>query len=291
VRVPPQAAASRGDDPAARADGAAAHARGAARPGAPDAAGAADAQPFARERGAHAPAAGADEAGGPVLAAADARDPRDCADAVGDPPARTRRGEEGERREVVKKIPSVWQRNYDGDRLVRPEVVPGCEWVLAGEGIAYRKWDGTACMVRGGMLFKRYDAKRGKIPPVGFEPCQPEADPVTGHHPGWMPVGDGPEDKYFREAIGTHIEQGVWPLADGTYECVGPAINGNPDCMPWHNLVPHTLSVEHDIPRAFDGMRTYLATREIEGVVFRHPDGRMAKAKRTDFGLPWGRKR
>ena len=54
----------------------------------------------------------------------------------------------------MRKIISLFQRNYDGDRLVRNEVVPGAEWVLAGEGIATRKYDGTCCMVRDGKLYK-----------------------------------------------------------------------------------------------------------------------------------------
>ena len=66
----------------------------------------------------------------------------------------------------MKKIISLFQRNYDGDRLVRDELVPGAEWVAAGEGKATRKWDGTCCMVRDGVLFKRYDAKAGKTPPA-----------------------------------------------------------------------------------------------------------------------------
>ena len=44
----------------------------------------------------------------------------------------------------MKKIPSLFCRNYDGDRLVRDEVVPGCEWVLRGEGRPTEKVDGTA---------------------------------------------------------------------------------------------------------------------------------------------------
>ena len=38
----------------------------------------------------------------------------------------------------MQKIISLFQRNYDGDRLVRNEVVPGAEWVIAGEGVASR---------------------------------------------------------------------------------------------------------------------------------------------------------
>ncbi len=93
----------------------------------------------------------------------------------------------------MQKIISLFQRNYDGDRLVRDEVVPGAEWVIAGEGVATRKWDGTAVLVRDGRLFARYDAKRGKTPPAGWEAAQ-EPDPVTGHWPGWIEA-TRPEDR------------------------------------------------------------------------------------------------
>ena len=36
----------------------------------------------------------------------------------------------------MKKIVSLFQRNYDTDRLVRDELVPGAEWVANGEGVA-----------------------------------------------------------------------------------------------------------------------------------------------------------
>jgi polyisoprenoid-binding protein YceI len=36
----------------------------------------------------------------------------------------------------MKKIPSLFARNFDGDHLVRDEVVPGSEWVTQGEGQA-----------------------------------------------------------------------------------------------------------------------------------------------------------
>lgn len=81
----------------------------------------------------------------------------------------------------MKKMPCLFQRTFHGHdsaTLLR-EVTPGCEWVLAGEGVASRKWDGTACMVKDGALYKRYDAKRGKTPPPGAIPCG-DPDPVTG---------------------------------------------------------------------------------------------------------------
>lgn len=178
----------------------------------------------------------------------------------------------------MQKIISLFQRNYDGDRLVRDEVVPGAEWVLAGEGIATRKYDGTCCMVRAGKLYKRYDAKKGKTPPADFEPAQ-EPDPKTGHWPGWIPVGDSAADQWHREAW---RDGSGFP--DGTYELVGPKVQGNPEQFSVHCLLPHGIEVI-DTPRDFDGLRNYLAEYHIEGIVWHHPDGRMVKIKAKDFGI------
>ena len=180
----------------------------------------------------------------------------------------------------MRKIISLYQRNYDGDRLVRNEIVPGAEWVAAGEGIATRKHDGTCCMVRDGKLWKRYDAKQGKTPPPGFEAAQ-EPDSVTGHHPGWLPVGDDAGDQWHREAwnvAGGH-------LPDGTYELIGPKIQGNPEGRPTHTLIAHGCEVLNDAPRTFDEIKAYLTGKNIEGIVWHHSDGRMVKIKVRDFGM------
>jgi hypothetical protein len=191
----------------------------------------------------------------------------------------------------MQKIPTLFQRNHEGDKRIRNEVTPGCEWVLAGEGVATRKFDGTCCMIRGGRLFKRYDAKNGRIPPVGFEPSQ-EADPVTGHQPGWVPVGDGPEDMWHREAFDTIrplVEQ-FGKSADGLFELVGPKVQGNPEQYDQHMLVSiyaedRMEDFHDDPPRDFDGLRAFLETAGVEGIVWHHGDGRMAKIKAKDFGL------
>lgn len=178
----------------------------------------------------------------------------------------------------MKKIISLFQRNYDGDRLVRDEVTPGAEWVLQGEGIATRKYDGTCCMVRDGKLFKRYDAKRGKKPPEGFEPAQ-DPDPKTGHWPGWLPVGDGPEDEWHREADTLQY------LPNDTYELVGPKINGNAEGFDFHWMLRHGDVGFPDCPRTFNALKEWLKDKDIEGIVWHHPDGRMVKIKKKDFGL------
>ena len=47
----------------------------------------------------------------------------------------------------MKKIPTLFKRTYDGPRIkgITDEVTPGLEWVLAGEGLATVKIDGTCC--------------------------------------------------------------------------------------------------------------------------------------------------
>lgn len=184
----------------------------------------------------------------------------------------------------MRKIPSLFQRNYDGDRLVRDEVTSGCEWVLAGEGVATRKWDGTCCLVRDGRLFKRYDAKHGKTPPANFEPAQ-DPDPVTGHWTGWVPVGDGPEDRWHREAFAR-----CQPLDDGTYELCGPHFQANPEGLAEDTFIYHGIDLlPRSAPRTFDGLRDYLATANIEGIVWWHTDGkRLCKIKTRDLGLKRG---
>lgn len=197
----------------------------------------------------------------------------------------------------MQKIISLYQRNYDGDHLVRDEVVPGAEWVLNGEGVPTRKWDGTCCMIRDGKLFKRYDAKAftvnqatgekqpwNRTPPEGFEPAQ-DADPVTGHWPGWVPVGDGPDDKWHREGWGNQPDS---LRLDGTYELCGPKIGANPEGMEAHKLIPHgcpDLEETHTAPRDFEGLKKWFASHNVEGIVWHHPDGRMVKIKAKDFGI------
>jgi hypothetical protein len=189
----------------------------------------------------------------------------------------------------MKKIPSIYERDQQ-THLVVDALVEGCEWVVAGEGVPTRKFDGTACLIRAGRLFKRFDAKKGKTPPPGFEPAQ-EPDLLTGHWPGWVPVGDGPDDRWHREArvlpgCGMDPEH----PKDGTYELCGPKIQGNPEEFGGHVLVPHGLTVLKDCPSAEDflSIRAYLDGRNIEGIVWHHADGRMAKIKTRDFGLRRG---
>jgi len=185
----------------------------------------------------------------------------------------------------MEKIPSLFERDWNGDRSrIIDKVTSGCEWVINGEGIPTRKFDGSAVMIRGGKLYKRYDCKKGKTPPEGFEPCQ-EPDEQTGHWPGWVPVSDtAKEDKWLREAYLKTLFFNA-EVSNGTYEACGPHFQGNPEEFDIDYLVPHGHDHCAFVPRTFDGIREWFKGENIEGIVWHHPDGRMCKIKKRDFGM------
>ncbi len=204
----------------------------------------------------------------------------------------------------MKKMPTLFKRNFDKRPvLAYDEVTPGCEWVLNGDGSASVKHDGTACAIVGGKLYKRYDIrpsksmrrkmKRGKIdsyPPNSFADvpdgailCNESPDLITGHWPCWIPVDDEPESKWFQDGF-TNTIGAMGFLSDGTYELVGPKIGKNPEGKDKHMLLPHGCE-QVNPPRDFDDLSFWLERHPIEGVVFKHPDGRMCKIKKKDFGL------
>ena len=197
----------------------------------------------------------------------------------------------------MKKITTIFKINWvdhqRGD--VTREVNPENQWVLDGEGVATRKWDGTAIMRKGAFLYKRYDRKMNpktgeyKTPKEAWIACQ-DPDPITHHWTGWLWVNPSdPENKWIVQAF----EEDADSIFDnGTYELIGPQINGNPEHVDRLIFKKHG-DVVYDIPkekRNFDDLRQFLIDNEIEGIVFHHPDGRMAKLKRRDFGLKWAKK-
>lgn len=200
----------------------------------------------------------------------------------------------------MQKIPTVFQRDPE-TKLVTPEVTPGCEWCLEGYGYATAKWDGTAVLIRDGRMFKRYTLKDGRVTPDGFELTGP-VDPHTGKQPGWVPVDEEDKaDRYYREAFDL-------ALPGGTYELIGPKVQGNPHRENRHRLIPHGRMRLSDapgevaygegrdegviVPRTFEQIQEYLDSPNfllynLEGIVWWRVDGTKAKIKRRDFGLPW----
>jgi Family of unknown function (DUF5565) len=192
----------------------------------------------------------------------------------------------------VQKIPTLFIRDLSRQpALVTAEWHPACLWVRDGEGVATRKYDGTCCMMRDGKLYKRRELRDGDTPPVNFELV--DQDVTTCKSYGWVPVGDGPEDKWHRTAYDLSRDPHLHgaPLPDGTYELVGPKIQGGKDNFATCTLLAHATAAQYpDAPRYYEGLRAWFNTVQgecKEGLVWHHPDGRMAKIKRRDFGLKW----
>lgn len=165
----------------------------------------------------------------------------------------------------MRKIPSLFARDAQDPSKLTRDYHPLAAWIVRGEGVATRKWDGTAVLVRDAQVFARFDAKRGKAPPPGFVAAQ-DPDPITGHHPGWVPA-TRPEDVWIREAAEASIRV-VGALADGTYEACGPKIGANRERLPSHQLIRHGQDVLSAVPIDWDGLVAYFTEHDVEGVVW-----------------------
>ena len=191
----------------------------------------------------------------------------------------------------MKKIPTLFTREFQNHNVVSISPTlsdPALAWVLEGEGIATEKIDGACCAIIDGKFYKRYDAKkdkRGKMktPPEGSIPCD-DPDPVTGHWPHWQPIlKTDPGAQWYLAAR----ENTLGELKDGTYEAVGPHFQGNPYQLEADTLNLHGEIVLNVPDRSFEGIRDYLRSHNIEGIVFWKDNAPQCKIKRRDFGFKW----
>jgi hypothetical protein len=183
----------------------------------------------------------------------------------------------------MKKISTFYKKDIYDLALVVNEVNPENEWVFKF-GIPTRKYDGSAMVIIKGELYKRYDAKKGKLAPLGAIPCQ-EPDLITGHHPHWVKCNRIiSEDKYAFEAFD---KKDNWQ--DGTYELCGEKVHGNPEKIKGHELILHGMNILDVADFSFEGLRKYLSDplNDIEGIVFYDKTNkeRMCKIKKSNFGI------
>lgn len=194
----------------------------------------------------------------------------------------------------MRKIPTLFQRDPENLGRVTGIVTPGCEWVIDGEGVPTRKFDGT-CVMRDaeqgpgwGVWWARREVKPGKPRPDGFWP-EGDPDPNTGKTVGWVPASSSGFAKFLDEAIANYPGD----PGPGTYELVGPKINGNPENCDAHQILRHGQMIVCGVGgaglrgdhRTADPLDLIEVCRQygMEGIVWHHPDGRMAKLKVRDY--------
>lgn len=133
-------------------------------------------------------------------------------------------------------------------------------------------------MFDGAEWWARREVKPGKQAPENFQPV--EHDETTGKTVGWEPMSQSAFAKWH----GAAWASAEWP-ADH---------NGNPEGFDRHVLIRHAdaeqiqsgwySDYEGKPGTTYDGLRSLLSKSfPFEGIVWHHPDGRMAKLKRRDF--------
>lgn len=201
---------------------------------------------------------------------------------------------------------TVFVVDYDNSNLATPDVRNCNLWVVNGEGQASIKFDGTSCLIQDGKLYKRWDRKlsnkfykkmisskrknqkfvadESMFKPLkeGAIACNESFDPVTFHWPHWVPVSESNEDQYHREGFLNLTDK-----VDGTYELVGPKIQANPYNLDTHELWKHGSEKVDIKDYSFDGLKKLILSLNAEGLVWVHNDGRMAKLRKSDFGVDW----
>lgn len=190
----------------------------------------------------------------------------------------------------MKKIPTLFKREYKDHQVIgiSPELSdPSLQVVLDGLAIPTLKEDGSCCAIFKGELYKRYDAKKGKQPPAGAIPCQPEPDEITGHWPHWVKCDrNNKADKWFFAAYDNFMKYGRF-IDNWTYEAIGEHFQGNPYNMDYDTLYAHGMA--HLVLKSFtfDYIKEFLKNNKIEGIVFWYHSEPICKIKRSDFGYEW----
>ena len=157
----------------------------------------------------------------------------------------------------MEKIPTIFDRDWEGNRGVIDKPIPECEWVFKGEGVATEKVDGTNIKVK---------IEGGKITHVWKRRNPNKAEKVQGIQPYYVDANrDDPQDKHIFRAVDWFDENlpedCTGYLPDGEYPCeaYGEKIQGNPlNCPPDLYLFTMFPTNYEFVPRTFIQLKEYL---------------------------------
>lgn len=180
----------------------------------------------------------------------------------------------------MKKLTTLYQKDPTNLGRVIHQLRPENAWVLES-GIPTRKFDGTSCAIINGELYKRFDLKKGRTLPPNAIPCQ-EPDAKSGHHPHWVLCDRNDKSNKWHFVAFDQLD----PKEDGTYELCGEKVQRNPEGIQGHRLIKHGSEVLDITDFSFEGLKAYLETADIEGIVFHDKNSdRMCKIRKSDFGI------
>ena len=184
------------------------------------------------------------------------------------------------------------RKEIDGEYIVTPEIAEGYEWVFNDESvIATEKLHGTnvSIVIQDGIITSAFN-RTERIPFINKA------------------------KKHISEGILNSYERGYMDLLpDGQHfgELIGEKVNGNPYKIQGHLWIPfNTYCKKHlaytswgKYPKTYESISTWFKTLMplfamkkgdkngfVEGVVFHHPDGRMAKLRVDMFSWYKGKR-
>lgn len=186
----------------------------------------------------------------------------------------------------MKKIKTIFERDWDGNKKVLDKYVPGVDAGVLHGAIATEKLDGTnvRLTIRCGTLV-RLEKRRNP-------------DKIQKHkgieEPWYVDATEGdPQDQYLWQAV---LNTRLAGLPDGEWsgEVLGPNVQGNPLKLEKHVVVLFSLGqapVFEDAPTTFAELKEWLPKQKsklgndcgIEGLVWHCPSGEMYKIKTKDF--------
>jgi hypothetical protein len=194
----------------------------------------------------------------------------------------------------MKKMTTLYKQEFDQLPNNKGRVFSGLsqetntenDWVFTDPTtVAYRKLDGASAAIINGKVYYRYMSRQRKNTPAQIPvdgiPAQPNIDEATQTHPYWVPAEAKGNGKHHYDAF---INQPNLP--DGTYELIGPSINGNAEHAVTNILVPHNankLLVKLPTELTRESLKQLIMSQPWEGLVFRNSNDDMCKLRRVDF--------
>lgn len=186
----------------------------------------------------------------------------------------------------MQKIPTIFDRNWEGDKTVIDKFsVDPAMYDFYG-AIATEKLDG---------MNVRVTVRSGKMVRLEKRRNPDKTQKTNGIIDPWYVDADeySPQDKYLFEAV-KNTSMADLPDGEWSGEALGPFIQGNTLKLDSHRIVFFTLKqapVFENVPTNYTELKEWLPAQKskygndcgIEGIVWHFSNGAMAKIKTKDF--------